>query len=553
MLEERLSWSRCDLDATSLFFPPVQQCQFISLPLFIHHPSSLPLSIFPSLHPSILPFFPPFRPFLLSSLPPSIPSSNFRFPITFFYRRMDIPEIRLAVAAHLRLSDVCACALVCREWNDTITPILYSHFHTRSSQSVAIERLCVHARTVRLSMDDPNVKVLQEGPATQVRELGISGGGDVYESVPVSWICLLQQNPHLVKLACDKMLYSTLEDIVSLCPNLQELVVDHHQFRRDPPASNTGNNWLSFWRICQGLTRLELLGSSVPVSLRQPSEFGDEILPAMRHLSILNAQCSIKRQLRLISACPNLEFLKWSFDIASDEDANMELEPLLAVFRSFHGLPELHVFMPYITLGRHSLGQDWTRTLMQVIPPLTLTRFYDSQDRVLDNKEGLVEGPLSRHFRTLVELDIRGWKEVTSKDNHLILTSCPGLQKFESREYQIGQIPTLSGDILTTSNSGLGPLGWVCSRLLKIRLEFLHETPEKSRMMFDQLCCMKNIEFVNLRRAGSGLYPMYIRWDDEISAKHWHMGVTDFTDVSLYKKEMLKIWPMLKSFNTYSE
>lgn len=144
-----------------------------------------------------------------------------------------------------------SCALVCREWNDTFTPLLYSLFDSRSSRSIAIKLLCVHARIVHLSMGDPAVKILQEGSATNVHELELSGDGNVYESVPAIWILLSQQNPHLVSLTCPGMPYSTLEDMVCLTPNLQKLAVYRHQFRQEAPDLETSNNWLSFWRIAK--------------------------------------------------------------------------------------------------------------------------------------------------------------------------------------------------------------------------------------------------------------------------------------------------------------
>ena len=81
---------------------------------------------------------------------------------------------------------------------------------------------------------------------------------------------------------------------------------------------------------------------------------------------------------------------------------------------------------------------------MEDLPPLN--EYHVPQSKLLDKTKGLVQGPLSRHFESLTTLNIRGWKKVTTEDNHLLLTSCPGLRMFSSRGYLIGEISTVIGE-----------------------------------------------------------------------------------------------------------
>jgi len=67
---------------------------------------------------------------------------------------MVIPEIR-EVAVYLRLSGVCACALVCKEWDDSFTPLLCREISNLNLRSPGIERLRVLARKLSLITSTP--------------------------------------------------------------------------------------------------------------------------------------------------------------------------------------------------------------------------------------------------------------------------------------------------------------------------------------------------------------------------------------------------------------
>jgi len=236
----------------------------------------------------------------------------------------------------------------------------------------------------------------------------------------------------------------------------------------------------------------------------------------------------------------------------------MDLEAFPKLFQSLPRLRETSIHI-HLELANGLPGGDWIGSLLAAFPPL---KGFDGQhSRERNNMRGLVEGPLSRHFRTLEHLHIRSLKEVTSEDNHLILISCPNLKTFTSKEYQIGRIPLLNQVTLSSYDSNgseQGPLGWVCSRLTDIFIGYVHETPEKGRLMFEQLCRMKKLEGVDLLRGGAcGLDPSLIQWDDEASAMYWNKGTTlhteKYTENSIEPEQWVhRIWPGMWKFSMYN-
>ena len=422
---------------------------------------------------------------------------------------MDIPELLLNVATYLSQSDRCACALVCRTWNESFTPDLYREINVWNSDSFGIARHSVHARILRLPMFDAEIQHLDTGSLTRVQELEVTW--DERSSVPPMWVALLQRNPELVTLTTRRMSHRLLQDIVPLCPHLQELKVYSHRFCVEPSVAHADDDWRTFWRICQGLTHLGLFFSSIPVySGQQLLDPAHQTLPAMRRLDLCVPRASVLKQIRLISACHHLETLKWRLNISSAEEIDLDLNGFQTLFQSLDQLREIMIAIQ-LSFQRSSFRDNWTRQLMKVLPPLR--EFEDLFYRAPESMKGLVTGPLSGHFRTLERLILRGWKEVTSEDNHLILISCPNLQTFASKVYKIGQIPLLNQVTLSSSNgprSEQGPLGWVCTRLTDITLEFVHETPEKSRLMFEQLSHMNKLEAVTFQGRASGLAPSLI-------------------------------------------
>ncbi|GJJ74984.1 hypothetical protein EMPS_07342 [Entomortierella parvispora] len=458
---------------------------------------------------------------------------------------MFIPELRLEVAAYFQLRDLCACALVCRAWNDSYTPLLYHMINDKNVTSPGVKRHCVHARTLNLVVGSSRVENLLAGPTVGLKEMDITDKWVFHGLIPSNWVILLQQNTGLVRLTLRMMRPSTMDAIVSLCPNLQELSIHDHRVqpsRRDITGPDT-----SLRRICLGLTHLLLAFTASPKSSRQ-GDYEQEEYPVKRHLTIGALRLAGKDQLQLLAARTNMETLDndWQRAVAGDAGSGLDLNLSTRLFQSLPKLRELEINVP-LSLYPGSLGQNWTRGVIGGLP--LLKEYIDPESRPLDDTEGLVEGPLSRHFGTLTVLNIRGWKEVTSENNHLILTSCPGLREFSSKDYRIGDISWASPSAFDPKS---GPLGWVCTLLSEISLEFTHETPERSRLMFDQLCCMKKLACVNLQGPKSGLDPILIQWDDDVPARFWRKGPSILNNnVKATNQWIRAIWPKMRSFSTY--
>ncbi|GJJ67962.1 hypothetical protein EMPS_00308 [Entomortierella parvispora] len=472
-------------------------------------------------------------------------------------------EIRNDVSKYLGLTEFSACVLVSRTWNEFFTPLLYRELNDLNGTCRGMQRHCAHVRKLHL-INKPIPALARSGRVTGLQQLILSRPHSTVRRTDVhpdrsGLIALLQQNPGLVKLTVQAF---QPQDFVPLCPNLQELTLLDFTFLRDAPCPTSSDNdddnnntVSSLWRICQGLTRLTLFFSPTPTRPGQLSEPPPEGLPKMRHLVLQGSQSSILDQIRLISACPNLQKLTWNWIAMSSDETHLDLHRLRALFQPLHRLEEMNLIMP----GHlKSLGRDFVQGLIEILPPLRSLQ--DRAFRLHENTTGLVKGPLSRHFETLAVLNIRGWRGVTSDDIHLILTSCQALRIFEAREFRIGKIPSLQTrrvasleardrdrDRPTSLGAG-GPLGWVCSRLSRLAIEFTHETPEKSRLFFDQLCAMKHLSHIFVLQ----LSPKMIQWEDEASARDWKSGNCYQGDMFKTYPWILSTWPKLEFLFTYS-
>lgn len=465
---------------------------------------------------------------------------------------MDIPEIRFHIVHYLHANQLKACVRVSKAWNDLFTPHLYNEVNEENSKSSSLERYCTHIRKLDLELNNPVLKSLLEWPVTGIQELKLKGSWSYDSSIPPVLESLLQKNPRIVKLITRQIKGPPLVTMVSHCPNLRDLDIDDFEFRCYPPTPVDENGATPFWQMCQGLTRLTLSFNtlvSLPDTLLQPPSRG---LPNMRHLIIGSSGASVVDQLRLILACKNVENLDWSLMLTESGDVGLDLDLIRNVFQCLGRLRKLKFVMPMI---RPYTRENWTVQFIKILP--ALTGLNDVKPQLRDNTVGLVAGPLSRHFATLTDLRIGGWRGVSIEDNHLILTSCPGLQIFKSTHYAIGEIASLESVSLASfdrrSRSGLGPLGWVCTKLSLLEIKFAHDTPEKSRLMFEQLCFMRELETLELAGDKPGLIPKHIQWDDEASARNWPTCTTYSYDVG--KKEDLHwmgdMWPKLFKFCTW--
>jgi len=134
--------------------------------------------------------------------------------------------------------------------------------------------------------------------------------------------------------------------------------------------------------------------------------------------------------------------------------------------------------------------------------------------------DDMIQGPLSRQFHVLETLDLRGWK--VGIIVNAILRSCPHLPVFHCYTLRANLTSETTGGGGVPSGgeddySGVGPLGWVCTELETLGVEFVDCTDAMRRPLFDQLCCMKELTTINI----GGLNPVDLHWDEGESPRMW--------------------------------
>lgn len=184
---------------------------------------------------------------------------------------------------------------------------------------------------------------------------------------------------------------------------------------------------------------------------------------------------------------------------------------------------------------------------MQLPPCVKELQMWSSAGWLVSGRE--IQLPLSRQFHVLETLNIRGWSAACILD--LILCSCPHLRVFccyimrlEELEIKSTETSILEGD----DHDGVGPFGWVCRGLEKLGVEFVFGTEETRRLLFDQLCCMKELTSV----AMGGLNPAEIQWYEGEVPRTWKdqtIGKDEITSIPW----MRDMWSRLESFRTYDE
>lgn len=174
---------------------------------------------------------------------------------------------------------------------------------------------------------------------------------------------------------------------------------------------------------------------------------------------------------------------------------------------------ELRITMP---LNHLLLNTDELVEFLDVLLPcLKEIRVFTSEPYIALGPT--IQGSLSRQFHVLEKLDLRKCY-VDSDLNELILTSCPHLQIFSSTKLQVTLPTTITDDEeprIGGGSGGVGPLGWVCTQLRALRIDFIKGTPETNRLMFDQICCMKEMSELYLGKESSDLDPASINWRED--------------------------------------
>ncbi|KAI8604493.1 hypothetical protein EDD21DRAFT_412021 [Dissophora ornata] len=203
---------------------------------------------------------------------------------------LDLPEIRLSIAEHLREVDLVRCLRVCWSWHDTFLPLDLYMMDWSGNYPFVFPRM--QYLFFRLS------HAITPSPA----------------NYPALFIV---RNQSLVKLHIrnlnsniDYQLWKVLQEL----PHLKELGLEESSIQED--------DTVRFWTVCENLENLLLKEVTFPEGA---TPHASRCFWNIRKLQLYGVDgIELEEQFRFISACPNLEDLVWYSIFTVDLEDGLE-------------------------------------------------------------------------------------------------------------------------------------------------------------------------------------------------------------------------------------
>ncbi|KAF9364657.1 hypothetical protein BGX34_000828 [Mortierella sp. NVP85] len=356
---------------------------------------------------------------------------------------MDIPEIRAIVARFLlNFSDLAAAALVCKSWNATFTPVLYTDVRFHSSKQHSMEGLVANASRIRhLLLSEIHVNVPSH-ICTKLKSLEIRTSSSWNLQAVGRLAALVRHNTNIemidIEYAGDVSPRSFLKT-VSFCTGLRELYISMPKLKTSCVEI-----------ILDVAARLEHLKiksvtASFPESLDKWPCF-----PLMKKFELSVYETPARVFLELIRKCPGLKGLDWNVG----RNETCPASDISGLFKTYCPLVE-QLDLTYVSL----MDEHFSEILYGCHRLLSL-RFRES------NFGELAFQSLSRHFASLEKLDLGYSTGLTSTMIQQIMTSCPRLTTFYGTTLDASDI---LGDIMDENAMEVDtqeqPRDWVCTNL----------------------------------------------------------------------------------------
>ncbi|KAF9356094.1 hypothetical protein BGX26_005724 [Mortierella sp. AD094] len=416
---------------------------------------------------------------------------------------MDLPEIRYRVAQHLDAAQLAAAAAVCRGWNATFAPFLYSKATWKTGALIpkdkrkqfAFQARSTHVREIEVYFSaNPKVPAASMDAFTRLESLVIHF--QIYEHTYWTFILrLLRQNPglHTLKLDfCDSgyippELFNALSEscprfkafhtcnalfdvkdmeqfLLAMCNRLEILIMEHVQFI---DCSRNVDNQPSQVRL------------NLPQQLVNITELRIE------------ANISPTQQLELFKRCPQLVTMKV---MLPDERTDIPVDFLYEILGTRCPL------VNKIGLECCSLSDaEFTKAISLCKSRLTIATFFGT-----DFGPKAMQLLLERHGVTLTLVNVTDCEAVTSVMNLEILTSCPNLFKFHGSNLEAKDILGISEDAKAATeqdSSLIQPREWVCKnlRILDVYIFGLYKKPAHwHRLIIQHIAKFKKLEELNI-------------------------------------------------------
>ncbi|KAF8923874.1 hypothetical protein EDD21DRAFT_441113 [Dissophora ornata] len=394
---------------------------------------------------------------------------------------LDLPEIRLSIAQHLKKRDLARCLRVCWSWHDTFLPFVWERVSVCKSSSgvkqspsqdpIPPKTLHSHRHLIK------NLRIVDwpgyypfAFPRLQTLSFHFNGKTLSPANYPAPFI---KRNQSLVKLHLWKLNIDIKErvwKVLQKLPHLRELSLGMFGIDED--------DIVRFWTICENLERLILKFVSFPPgSTPHASMSFRNIRELQLHYMIRMKE---EEQFRFISACPNLEDLTWNPSGIEHLELDHGLEVDEALGSPFEEFAKevARKRWPRLTSFRRE-GQWTEEDTCLIIEGMQRVKKIDLDDNMFTP---LVFQALQRHFKHLVELQIETSNEVASKQLQIILCSCPALKTL------------LGGSVLAKDVVEGKP--WVCLSLetLGICIMFNDTEQHLQPLIFEGLAKLTRLE-----------------------------------------------------------
>ncbi|KAF9356680.1 hypothetical protein BGX26_004916 [Mortierella sp. AD094] len=469
---------------------------------------------------------------------------------------MDLPELRTQVAEYLHKPHLAVASVVCKSWNDSFIPFLYSEitwsFDINSPSGDILLKYAGHVR--KLHIHNMELSTFPVEVFTRLDLLYVRG----FTDAPETWrqlAKLFHQNQRLIDVSVSarttkSMIPAELSKDILSPPNLKKLAFTYGDL--DQKSTEL------FLDTCLHLEELVLYATKIAHfdSFERWGQFSE-----MRSLSFLfQDDLTSQQQLQWIKKCPQLRSLIWY----SDDEETFSISEFCK------------------TLSDFCMLIDDIRLIGWTLSDENISRIIDSSARL--NSISIPESGFgsralnscSRYFPTLTNLDVQNCESFTSTMSQRILTSCPQLTEFAGTILDARDIlgftdePHLSKEEETDTDTSTGktaasttshPQNWVCLSLQSLSIFICgldDKPPEWQQNILQQLAMLGKLEslsigsnFLGVRGCTGGLD---LRLDAGLNALKSLERLESFDFVGLIPDMeerdllwMLSAWPRLKS------
>ncbi|KAF9127223.1 hypothetical protein BGW39_006038 [Mortierella sp. 14UC] len=345
---------------------------------------------------------------------------------------LQLPEILLYIASYLTHQDLVICLTVCRQWNQSFTPLIFRTIIAQEDWSTAkdfpsLSSLIKNAHSVRSLTLKTTVGLapfLEQ--CTRLKTLVVHG--DIFskqqEDIWLELTSLVRNNPLLERIFLGfnrqhSPSTTFLRALAEACPSLMRYESSQGKYESQEQVEAM----MKVLRQIRSVsTRYECF-TNIPVDTTR-------VFPHMRELTLKDAKgLSTQSQVDLVCHCPNLEHLKWTVC----RDTFFPVQQFCA--RVPAACPNLR------KLQMDGCGIPYPSDLSRILNSLTQLELLAFCGTAIFPR---TFRSMERHFRTLRSLDMADCFAVKSWMVQATLEGCPLLETLKvpylvMRDVEVGK------------------------------------------------------------------------------------------------------------------